>query len=77
MEQKSGTSVAWTTADEIKFIDSLGYHTQNQFGRAALLKSYGDAIAKRADWDHMRPEKVRRHLAVAQTSSLSAKGVTR
>lgn len=39
------------TIQEIEFLDNLGFHSDNGFDRAMLLKNYIDAARTRTDWD--------------------------
>jgi hypothetical protein len=56
-EQRS----AWSTADEIKFLKSLGQYGSSAklAGRRALLRGYVEALDKRRQWGDLSPATVR------------------
>jgi hypothetical protein len=56
--------IQWETADEIHFLDGLGFHRPMAGDQQLLLQQYSDAMDRRAEWDGIDRVKVRRYLDV-------------
>lgn len=50
----------WTTYDEIKFINKLGY--KNKKGRLESLKKYKDNLSKRVEFGDIDKNKIIKHV---------------
>ena len=68
---KTERNSAWITADELKFVTTLGTHSEvgKKAGHKALLDGYAAGIAHRAKWDGLDYMRISNEVAMRQVAT--------